>query len=235
VQGEYPLFRWRNRRADAKKKADAVIGGDSNTSTETSWASRLELDAVNGGFWNTCMAQTGDAEGYFCAANLVDAMIANNFDEFVKSAINDDFKKTALALNATDMRTAKLIGFAYGANDFNKNVPIETFAETIRGIISKLRANLPNAKLLFVTPGWRVDKPESIATFKNAIGLRLEDYVNAIVDVCGRLGVIVVDFYHNGGINDSNADGYFWSDGLHFSNAAHEKLAAMVKAAIAAM
>jgi lysophospholipase L1-like esterase len=111
--------------------------------------------------------------------------------------------------------------FSAGTNDFFRALPIGTYADGANGIdttvkgslykaITWLRTNAPACKILFLTPIERSDKTDA-----NAIGLKLIDYRNAIIDVCNIMGVPYLDMYYNNLISVPTAYKYLQSDGLH--------------------
>ncbi len=71
-----------------------------------------------------------------------------------------------------------LLTLAYGTNDFNGNVPPDTYAENARKVISYHAALHPDVPVLLITP-----IPWSGRTEPNALGATLEDYRVAIAAV----------------------------------------------------
>jgi lysophospholipase L1-like esterase len=194
----------------------------------------MELSAVNGGFSNNTMAEDYGTMAYYSGRRLADAIVANDFSDQVKYALNDDYLRNARALNATDMKEAKIFLFWLGTNDFNKNVPIEEFKAAILYIIDRIETAYPEASILFMTQIWRTDKDPDIETFVNEEGLRLEDYVNAIVEIFSDPNRPVLDLYHNGPINAENASEYLY-DRLHLNEAGQDLIAGALKETLKVM
>ena len=80
-----------------------------------------------------------------------------------------------------------------GANDKRLNVSIADFKTALETIIDGVRANVPKAKLLFLTNYNRF--PNSA----NTLGLNDIDYVNAMLEVCKDKGVKCFDNFHESG------------------------------------
>ena len=125
--------------------------------------------------------------------------------------------------------TADLITVFGGTNDWG-NVPAKplgvmgdtvntTVYGAINSIINTVLTNAPNKRLIFITPTQR-DVETAIAlegwseTTQNALGYYLYDVVSAIIEVCARYGVPVLDLYHNSGITQANIL-QMTDDGLH--------------------
>jgi len=127
---------------------------------------------------------------------------------------------------------ADIISVWGGTNDLPANITLgtlssdtTTFLGALKHIIEYISTNHLQAKFLFITPLQRFDfTPESTAVtqdvdgvWRNAGGLSLEDYANAIIDTCKKYGIQCLDLYHSGGINEFN-EANFLSDGLHINN-----------------
>ena len=78
-----------------------------------------------------------------------------------------------------------------GRNDFNLQVDIDEFKTLLNGMLLGLIAKYPSAKMCFFTP-WCASKASE--TFSQ------EDYVNAIIEICGKNSIPVFDSYHKGGM-----------------------------------
>jgi lysophospholipase L1-like esterase len=98
-----------------------------------------------------------------------------------------------------------------GTNDFGANVPIGefeaelaketadkyTFYGALRSIIEFLGTTLPSARVVFITP-----TPRGSRNTPNSLGLKLEDYANAVIKICNYYSIPVLDLYRTSGIND---------------------------------
>ena len=119
--------------------------------------------------------------------------------------------------NTIDTNVDYIIVFA-GTNDLYYNVPIGTIADTtdisfygaVNTLINGLATNYPNAQIVFMTPIHR-----SWEGANNA-GAKLEDYVNAMKDVCKLCGIPVIDLYSQSYFSWAVTKFHdYYSDGLH--------------------
>lgn len=110
-----------------------------------------------------------------------------------------------------------------GTNDFHVGAPLGvpdnpattvTFCGAVRKVCEILTAQHPDALIVFATPLQRTNPPGTGVHDKNQLGLSLEDYAQAIIDVCAQLGIPVLDFYHTSAITEETAEQYLF-DGLH--------------------
>ena len=110
-----------------------------------------------------------------------------------------------------------IIVFA-GTNDLFYNVPIGTIADTtdisfygaVNVLINGLATNYPNAQIVFMTPIHRSWEGA------NNVGAKLEDYVNAMKDVCKLCGIPVIDLYSGSYFSWAVSKFHdYYSDGLH--------------------
>ena len=90
-----------------------------------------------------------------------------------------------------------------GVNDFFNNVPLGTIEDTTSStfyggldvLINGIQGRYPNAVLFFITP----EQPSTMTT--NSLGLKLDDYVNAIIEVCRKHKVPYLNHFETCGIN----------------------------------
>ncbi len=75
-----------------------------------------------------------------------------------------------------------------GKNDYNKQIPMDEFIEGLRNLCVSLAKDYPGAKICFFTP-WCIYPDSS----KDPKALKLVDYVNAIIKVCGEYSFPVYD------------------------------------------
>ncbi len=127
-----------------------------------------------------------------------------------------------------------------GTNDYGADDPIplgeygdtekNTFYGALDTLMNGLLTDCPDSKVIFGTPMQRDDEiwgsPETSPY--NSLGYTLEDYRDAIVEMCGKYEIEYVDFYNTEGfrLSDENFADYF-VDGLHPNNTGH-RLAADV-------
>ena len=138
---------------------------------------------------------------------------------------------------------ADLITVFMGTNDYGHDAPLGTIEDTtdvsfygaLNVIIPALLAKYPNAKIVFITPSHRygfgtntaTGEAHTFDTVPNGAGHTLEDYVNAIRNVCEKYGVSVIDLYSNLDMDPSNEEvrEYYMPDGLHPNTAGHRVIA----------
>lgn len=120
---------------------------------------------------------------------------------------------------------ATVITLAYGSNDFTGNVPIgqnsdtsyTTFKGAINYVLQRLMFNFPNAKVMLVTPTWRMVggfEGDDSDTVPNGNGNYLIEYADAMIALGALNHVPVLDLYRNSGINRHNARAML-ADGTH--------------------
>lgn len=100
--------------------------------------------------------------------------------------------------------TADYVGVVCGRNDYNFQVPIATFKTQIAQICDALIAKYPGAKLFFLTP-WHVEEQTEIDIGLTAQTIPLQDYVDAIVEVCGKKSFPCWDASRNSAVFVDNA------------------------------
>lgn len=89
-----------------------------------------------------------------------------------------------------------------GRNDFNRQMPINVFKDSLALYCEKMYNKFPLVKLAFITP-WRISSAKTIndgsATYKQ------QDYIDAIIEVAGMYAIPVFDASRNSGLP-------FWSE-----------------------
>lgn len=118
------------------------------------------------------------------------------------------------------------------------------FCGALRYLITTLRAEHPDALVVYATPMKRNDarwyasighKGEVSET--NRFGYTLEDYRNAGVAICEKLDCPVIDMYNHPVLNPHipESDEAYYRDGLHLNDAGAELLASHFTAALKAL
>ena len=120
---------------------------------------------------------------------------------------------------------------AYGTNDFGVSVPmgrnsdkpikkeqVSTFKGAINFMVKTLRKHNPDIRIIFLTPIYRNDKVQ------NGIGLQLNDYAKAIMDLAEVNGYRYIDMFNSGIFNESNfySGSNYTPDGLHPNTLGHQ-------------
>ena len=118
-----------------------------------------------------------------------------------------------------------------------------TFCGGVYFLMNYLKTAYCGKPVVFLTPArcffdHRVDdeKP-SCFEHKYTEGKPLVEYVNVIVETGKRLGIPVLDLYHNLGLDPHDEEVYtaYTADGLHFNDAGHGILAKRLKEFIEAI
>ena len=128
-------------------------------------------------------------------------------------------------------RNADAVVVFGGTNDFGHgDVPfgkldsedIYTFCGAVNSLISKLLRDFPQAKIIFMTPLHRLTELEP----SKPDGKILEDYVNAIREICKKRGIPVIDLFEINPLDPGDTE--LVPDGLHPSDAGHSVMADVI-------
>jgi hypothetical protein len=133
-----------------------------------------------------------------------------------------------------------------GTNDYGHETPMGTiddmedisFYGALNVIIPGIQKAQPDAKLVWITPthryGFGTSKLLGTAFtydyLPNGRGYSLNDYVDAIREVCEKYDVPVIDLFTLSGMDPSLSEvrTQYMPDGLHPNAAGHEKIAAII-------
>lgn len=99
---------------------------------------------------------------------------------------------------------------------------IYTYCGAVNSLITKLKSDFPNAKIVFMTPLHRLG--EDVPTEPDS--KILADYVAAMKEICKSRGVAVIDLFGINPIDPTDAE--LLPDGLHPSDAGNAILAEVV-------
>ena len=137
----------------------------------------------------------------------------------------------------TNIPDKDLITIFMGTNDYGHNTPMGTIADTtdvsfygaLNVIIPGILTAHPNSRLVWITPTHRDGFGSGFTHdwVANGAGKTLEDYVNAIKDVCARYSVPVIDLFSISGLNPviAGIKSTYMPDGLHPNALGHQKIA----------
>jgi lysophospholipase L1-like esterase len=122
--------------------------------------------------------------------------------------------------------------YMYGAiSDIDTNLTLSTFCGAIHTICKYLQTNYKGKDIVFVTPIERYqswcNKPET----PNSLGYTLNDYADAIIEICSGYSIPVIDFYRYSGINphiDKSMFGDTDGKAVHPNEEGHKILASVV-------
>lgn len=133
-----------------------------------------------------------------------------------------------------------LITIFMGTNDYGHNTPMGTIDDTtdvsfygaLNVIIPGILTAHPNSRLVWITPTHRDGFGSGFTHdwIANGAGKTLEDYVNAIKDVCARYSVPVIDLFSISGLNPviAGIKSTYMPDGLHPNALGHQKIAVYI-------
>lgn len=141
----------------------------------------------------------------------------------------EDYAETLKNLSNVDFDSVELLLIEHGVNDYLSGVPVKngrdvydtsTFDGTFRTIITMLREEYPDMRIVLATPAYCAPIAED-GTYRYCDeydygGGYLEDYVNAEIELAKELNVEIIDLYHGLDIHKDNFETYLY-DGLHFN------------------
>lgn len=99
---------------------------------------------------------------------------------------------------------------------------IYTFCGAVNSLIKRLKNDFPKAKIVFMTPIHRLNETNPSEPDSKI----LSDYAEAIVEICRKHDVAVIDLFNINPLDPANAD--FVPDGLHPNDNGHKVLAQVV-------
>lgn len=209
----------------------APTATDDNVTDKKTTMFELPANARGKAFWeDKKMAILGDS---ITAMNGFQSLLRELTDlKFIYN--NDRYAISGTQLTGTTMpfterapeitKNAGVIMVFGGTNDFHVGAPLgtindpagtDTFYAALRKVCESLKQTHPDAVVFFATPLQRSHAPGNGSTEGiNAAGLTLEDYANAIINICTEFEYPVLDLYHTSQITKETADNYLF-DGLH--------------------
>ena len=193
-------------------------------------ARKTGMEVVNGGFGGCRMAQHPDTgHTAFSMYNLADSVASGNWsvqDAAVKSIESANATEHLATLKEVDWSAVDYITILYGTNDFTGGVPIGAddgslsttqFKGALRHSIETILAAYPKIRIVLLTPIYRFWKENGTVTDSDSYessGLKLTDYVEAVIDVADEYKLPVFNLYNSLGINKINRT-KFLADGVH--------------------
>ena len=105
-------------------------------------------------------------------------------------------------------------------------------------LIKKLMNKYPEATIVFMTPTHRLEETGRIFNERNIrIDFDLEDYVDAIIEICKNYSVPVLDLFRISGIqpNIETMKEHFMPDGLHPNKFGNAKIASRLEGFLKAL
>lgn len=132
-------------------------------------------------------------------------------------------------------RNADAVVVFGGTNDYGHgdahfgtidSTDIHTFCGAVNSLINKLKKDFPKAKIVFMTPLHRQGENEP----SQPDGKILEDYVNAIREICKKQDIPVIDLFEINPLDPSDCD--VVPDGLHPNDKGHAIMADVIGEAL---
>ena len=142
--------------------------------------------------------------------------------------------------------SADLIVVFMGTNDYGHETPLGSIDDTddvsfygaLNFVAKTLITNNPTSTIIFVTPLHRygfgtskiLNQSFTYDYLPNGVGHSLKDYKDAIVNVCERWSIPVVDLYGNSGINPAipSIKNNYFTDGIHPNSNGHERISEII-------
>lgn len=128
-------------------------------------------------------------------------------------------------------RNADAVVVFGGTNDFGhgdapfgvlESEDVNTFCGAVNSLIKKLVHDFPKAKIIFMTPLHRSDETQP----SNPDSKILKDYANAILELCKKHGIDVIDLFNLNPLETLDTE--LLPDGVHPSNIGHSIMAEVI-------
>lgn len=236
---------WIYRHKGQNDKYDVVVFGDSIvTEVYSHNCLGMQLEEMSGrkvltaSFGGTTMADpnsdgdAGDQYSFLSMSRLSEALRLRDFSftymsTFPNAVFNIvHFTYYCKKLLTVDWDNVSYIIIEHGTNDYSSGIQVDnpdnpydvkTFGGALRHSIENIRKGAPNATIILLTPIYnRTAYPEDCYTYDFGGGL-LEDYVEKELEIAKEMNVVVVDNFHDSGINAENFDLYAF-DNLHIND-----------------
>lgn len=228
---------------------DSNFGNTQNeTGTVPLLGKKLGQPVLNGAFGGSMMVSVAGKKTEYHSLlsmhNLAISICNKNFgaqktvmDTLVRTDYVSYFRNTFDKLTEVDFDNVEVLIIEHGVNDYLGGVPIEnekdlydisTFSGTLRTVITMLREEYPNMRIVLVTPAYCAP-PSAEQGYRPCDaydygGGYLEEYVSAEIKVAEEMDVEVIDLYHKIEMNENNFSTYLY-DGLHFGEFGREVVA----------
>lgn len=228
---------------------DSNFGNTQNeTGTVPLLAKKLGQPVLNGAFGGSMMVSVAGKKTEYHSLlsmyNLAISICNKNFgmqkaaiDTLVRTDYLSYFKNTFDKLVNVDFDSVEILIIEHGVNDYLGGIPIEnesdlydvtTFCGTLRTVITMLREEYPDMRIILVTPAYcaplSADNEYRTCDEYDYGNGYLEAYVNAELKVAKEMDVEIIDLYHGIEMDADNFSAYLY-DGLHFGEYGREVVA----------
>jgi len=140
-------------------------------------------------------------------------------------------------ISEESLKNIDIVVILGGTNDYSRNrtlgeaaddKTVDTFYGNIQDVIDNVKSFKENVELVFLTPlkHGHVDGQPSYPDANNQ-GSYLDDYVNAIKEVCTKNNVKYIDMFNESGIDESNVAEYT-TNNIILSEAGHDLVAEVI-------
>lgn len=242
-----------NRGAEKQQQAEIVVFGDSifglirdETAVSAKLQELLGRPVYNAALGGTGMARQESgrrmdyAKNSLSLAGLTRAVRTDDFGVQHATRLQESnmeyFRDTLEGLEAVDFQTVEIVLIQQGINDYHAGIPMDnpedpydeyTFLGAFRSGVSYLREVNPELRIVLVTPTYAWYRLTGLTCEEaDQGGGLLEAYVEAEIREAEKLGIEVIDVYHDFYPHETWEDWevYTW-DGLHPNEAGREMLA----------
>lgn len=243
----------RGGAAEKQQQTEIVVFGDSIfglVRDETAVPARLQQllgrPVYNAALGGTSMARQEEgrrmdyAKNSMSMAGLARAVGTEDFGvqhaTRLRESSTDYFPEVLEGLETVDFQSVEIVLIQQGVNDYHAGIPLDnpedpydeyTFLGAFRSAAAYLRRVNPDLRIILVTPtySWYMNTGLTCEESDQGGG-PLEAYVAAEIQEAEKLGIEVIDVYHDFYPHETWEDWelYTW-DGLHPNEAGREKLA----------
>jgi lysophospholipase L1-like esterase len=230
---------------------DSITGNYTNPFDYPSIIARKTgMTVINGGFGGCRMAQhPSSAYTAFSMYNLANSVASGDWsvqDAAIASVGSANAEEHLAALKEVEWSAVDYITIFYGTNDFTGGVPIgedagslstSQYKGALRHSIETILTAYPKIRIVLITPIYRFWTENGAVTDSDSYeisGLKLTDYVEAVLAVADEYKLPVFNLYNSLGINKINRT-VFLADGVHPSEAGLERIADSISAKMSAI
>ncbi len=213
-------------------------------------AKKTGMNVINGGFGGCRMSQHPSSEyTAFSMYNLADSIASGNWavqDAAIDTVGAANAAEHLAALKEVDWSAVDYIAIFYGTNDFTGGVAIGSddgsqstsqFKGALRHSIETILTAYPKIRIVLITPIYRFWKNDEVVTDSDTYevsGVKLTDFVDAVISVADEYKIPAFNLYNSLGINKINRT-TFLADGVHPSNAGCERIGDSIAARLSAI
>lgn len=140
-------------------------------------------------------------------------------------------------ITTENLKDVSLITVFAGTNDYGFSTPLgnindnedgNTFYGNLKKVINGILKVKTDANIVFLTPLKRgAFMKEPVYPHPNKAGFKLEDYVQAIKDVCKSYNILVLDTFDKSGITEKNLKEYT-IDNLNLNEKGYQKISKLI-------